>query len=97
MLFRSTYTKNLAEDIKDNLRKICTAEEMKRIDIINLDAWVSNFLRRQGYEYHLISVQTGKLWINLRQGRKGPAGLFRMGISLSRENGAVEKSQGLMT
>lgn len=39
----TTYTKNLAEDIKDNLRKICTAEEMKRIDIINLDAWVSNF------------------------------------------------------
>lgn len=30
-------------------------------------------------------------------GQKGPAGLFRMGISLSRENGAVEKSQGLMT
>ena len=27
----TTYTKNLAEDIKDNLRKICSAEEMKRI------------------------------------------------------------------
>lgn len=50
----TTYTKNLAEDIKDNLRKICSAEEMKRIDIINLDAWVSNFLRRQGYEYQIV-------------------------------------------
>lgn len=50
----TTYTKNLAEDIKDNLRKICTADEMKRIDIINLDAWVSNFLRRQGYEYQIV-------------------------------------------
>ena len=52
----TTYTKNLAEDIKDNLRKICSAEEMKRIDIINLDAWVSNFLRRQGYEYQIVLV-----------------------------------------
>lgn len=50
----TTYTKNLAEDIKDNLRKICSAEEMKRIDVINLDAWVSNFLRRQGYEYQIV-------------------------------------------
>lgn len=53
-LLFTTYTKNLAEDIKDNLRKICSAEEMKRIDIINLDAWVSNFLRRQGYEYQIV-------------------------------------------
>lgn len=50
----TTYTKNLAEDIKDNLRKICTVDEMKRIDIINLDAWVSNYLRRQGYEYQIV-------------------------------------------
>ena len=59
----TTYTKNLAEDIKDNLRKICTAEEMKRIDIINLDAWVSNFLRRQGYEYQIVyDEEVDKAW-----------------------------------
>ena len=59
----TTYTKNLAEDIKDNLRKICTAEEMKRIDIINLDAWVSNFLRRQGYEYQIVyGEEVDKAW-----------------------------------
>ena len=59
----TTYTKNLAEDIKDNLRKICTAEEMKRIDIINLDAWVSNFLRRQGYEYQIVyDDEVDKAW-----------------------------------
>lgn len=27
----TTYTRNLAEDIKDNLRKICTNEEMKKL------------------------------------------------------------------
>lgn len=59
----TTYTKNLAEDIKDNLRKICTADEMKRIDIINLDAWVSNFLRRQGYEYQIVyDEEVDKAW-----------------------------------
>ncbi len=59
----TTYTKNLAEDIKDNLRKICTADEMKRIDIINLDAWVANFLRRQGYEYQIVyDDEVDKAW-----------------------------------
>lgn len=59
----TTYTKNLAEDIKDNLRKICTADEMKHIDIINLDAWVSNFLRRQGYEYQIVyDEEVDKAW-----------------------------------
>ena len=59
----TTYNKNLPEDIKDNLRKICSAEEMKRIDIINLDAWVSNFLRRQGYEYQIVyDEEVDKAW-----------------------------------
>lgn len=61
----TTYTKNLAEDIKDNLRKICSVEEMKRIDIINLDAWISNFLRRQGYEYQIVyDEEIDKAWRN---------------------------------
>lgn len=50
----TTYTKNLAEDIKDNLRKICSSEEMRKIEVINLDAWVANFLRQQGYEYQIV-------------------------------------------
>ena len=59
----TTYTKNLAKDIMDNLRKICSAEEMKRIDVINLDAWVSNFLRRQGYEYRIVyDDEVDKAW-----------------------------------
>ena len=45
----TTYTTNLAADIKDNLRKICSTEEQKRIDVINLDAWVAQFLREHGY------------------------------------------------
>ena len=45
----TTYTANLASDIKDNLRKICTLDEIRRIDVSNLDAWVSQFLREHGY------------------------------------------------
>lgn len=45
----TTYTANLASDIRDNLRKICTLDELRRIDVINLDAWVAQFLREHGY------------------------------------------------
>lgn len=50
----TTFTVNLAKDIEDNLRKICTVEELKRIEVINLDAWVSQFLREQGYSYSIV-------------------------------------------
>ncbi len=59
----TTYTKNLAEDIKVNLRKICTVEEMRRIEVINLDAWVTTFLNGQGYEYNIIyDSELDKVW-----------------------------------
>ena len=41
----TTFTRNLAADIENNLRAICTPEEMKRIEVINLDRWVQRFLR----------------------------------------------------
>lgn len=52
-LLFTTFTANLAGDIKDNLRKICTVEEQKHIEVIHLDAWVSQFLREQGYTYSI--------------------------------------------
>lgn len=52
-LLFTTFTANLAGDIKDNLRKICTVEEQKHIEVINLDAWVAQFLREQGYTYSI--------------------------------------------
>ncbi len=45
----TTFTRNLATDIQENLRKICSVEALSRIDVINLDAWAGNFLRSQGY------------------------------------------------
>jgi superfamily I DNA/RNA helicase/mRNA-degrading endonuclease RelE of RelBE toxin-antitoxin system len=49
----TTFTVNLAGDIKDNLRKICSLEELRRIDVINIDAWVGHFLREHGYTYSI--------------------------------------------
>src|SRR6478609_5382980 len=33
----TTFTKNLAEDILQNLRKICSVELLRKIEVINLD------------------------------------------------------------
>lgn len=49
----TTFTANLAGDIKDHLRKICTVEEQKHIEVINLDAWVAHFIRELGYSYSI--------------------------------------------
>ncbi|MDR2043656.1 MAG: UvrD-helicase domain-containing protein [Clostridium sp.] len=50
----TTFTANLAGDIKDNLRKICSVEELRRIEVIHLDAWVGQFLRQHGYTYTIV-------------------------------------------
>lgn len=56
----TTYTKNLAADIKDNLKKICSIEQLKRIDIVHIDGWVADFLRRRSYAYSYASIQDQK-------------------------------------
>ena len=61
----TTFTKNLAADIKENLRKLCSPDVMKKIDVINLDAWVIQFLKKHGYNYTLIfQDNTGPYWQN---------------------------------
>lgn len=50
----TTFTRNLAEDIKSNLRKICTPEIMKKIDVVNIDAWVIDFLKKHNYNYKVV-------------------------------------------
>ncbi len=53
-LLFTTFTSNLALDIADNLRKICTPEQSQRIEVLNLDAWVSQFVKRNGYQSMII-------------------------------------------
>lgn len=49
----TTFTKNLAQDIHENLRKLCPPDALRRIEVIHLDGWVGRFLKRQGYEQKL--------------------------------------------
>ena len=45
----TTFTANLAADIRENLRKICSLEELRKIEVIHLDAWVNQFLKESGF------------------------------------------------
>lgn len=59
----TTYTRNLADDIRENLRKIASMDQMKKIEVINLDAWVASFLRDHGYEYNIsYGDELDKIW-----------------------------------
>ncbi len=59
----TTFTRNLAADIGENLSKICPDKVMRRIEVVNLDRWVSDFLNRNGYAYKIdYGAQTGALW-----------------------------------
>lgn len=47
----TTFTENLAADIQENLRKICTPDVMKHIEVVHLDQWVNRYLRAHDYPY----------------------------------------------
>ena len=59
----TTFARNLADDIKENLRKIASVDQMRQIEVVNLDSLVSSFLREQGYEYKVcFSDELDKVW-----------------------------------
>jgi hypothetical protein len=59
----TTFTRNLAADIRENLAKICPAKLMRRIEVVNLDRWVSSFLRKNDYSYEIdYGSRTKSLW-----------------------------------
>ena len=61
----TTFTANLAGDIKENLRKICSVDEMRKIEVIHLDAWVSAFLRKNEFGYSIVYDDvTDNLWLD---------------------------------
>lgn len=53
-VFFTTFTRNLAQDIEENLKTLCGPAAMQRIEVQNLDAWVHGFLRKHQYEYTII-------------------------------------------
>ncbi len=59
----TTFTRNLATDIEENLSRICAREAMRRIEVINLDRWVARLLKKKGYRYQIdYGDRTRDLW-----------------------------------
>lgn len=59
----TTFTENLAADIQDNLRKICTPDIMKHIEVVHLDQWVNRYLRSHDYPYTIVyGEQIEEMW-----------------------------------
>lgn len=50
----TTFTKNLAIDILENLRTLCPQSALDKIEVINLDAWVNSYLRSKRYEHRIV-------------------------------------------
>ena len=50
----TTFTKNLASDIEENLRTLCGAGTMSRLEVKNLDAWVHGFMRSRKLEHRIV-------------------------------------------
>lgn len=61
----TTFTRNLATDIRENLTRLCPLDVTRRIEVINIDNWVSYFLKQNGYEYEIVFEQRWReLWEN---------------------------------
>jgi len=62
-----TFTRNLAADIENNLRTICTPEEMRRIEVTNLDRWVHGLMRRRNIDFRIVFNRGQKPWSDVWQ------------------------------
>lgn len=50
----TTFTINLAEDIKASLKEMCTPECFSRIEVINLDKWVYDYCHSNGHQEKIV-------------------------------------------
>ncbi len=58
----TTFTRNLAIDIEQNLSSICDPELMEKIEVINLDQWVNRLLRQRNYDYQIAYGSNNTSW-----------------------------------
>ncbi|NLN92812.1 MAG: UvrD-helicase domain-containing protein [Candidatus Hydrogenedens sp.] len=48
----TTFTKNLAKDVKQNLKNLC-GDEFKRIEVVHLHDWAVKFMKMQGFSFQI--------------------------------------------
>lgn len=96
MLLFTTFTRNLAADIRQNLSKICSPDVLRRIEVVNLDKWVVDFLKSQGYEFEIdYGRRTAPLWENALN--LAPVGLNLKPIFYRDEWEQVVQANGIST
>lgn len=50
----TTFTRNIASDIEQNLKTLCVSTTMTKLEVRNLDAWVHGFMRAQKLEHRIV-------------------------------------------
>lgn len=80
----TTFTVNLAKDIEDNLKKICSSQAMNHIEITNIDSWMTSYFGRSGGNSEIIFDDTDeridKVWksaISRGNGEKYPLDFYK--------------------
>ena len=91
----TTFTRNLAADIEQNLRRICSPEEMQRIETTNLDRWVQRLLRGRRYRFRLALARDAGAWNAAMQ--KTPRNLAFPDRFYADEWDQVVQAQGVTT
>ncbi len=52
----TTFTRNLAANIRENLRNLC-GSEYERIEVVHLHSWAASLLRNQGVRFEIASAE----------------------------------------
>ncbi len=95
----TTFTKNLALDIEDNLKSMCSKDTMAKIEVRNLDAWVHAYMRSNKLEHRIVygrsSDAAAQAWQAAIATKDGSLGL--MDDFYEQELEQVILAQGLTT
>jgi len=52
-LLVTTFTRNLAFDLKMNLKNLCADEAFSRLEVNNLHSWAAGYMRKQGHTFRI--------------------------------------------
>jgi superfamily I DNA/RNA helicase len=78
----TTFTTNLAADVAANLQNLCSKDQLFRIEVVNLDRWVVEFMKRNGYDKTILYLDDDK---RREDAWEHAVGTFGQGIGLSIE------------
>lgn len=57
----TTFSTNLAADVKENLKSICNKQQLEQIEVVNLDSWVAKFLKSRDVKRRIVFPSDNQL------------------------------------